>query len=327
MDFDILIKAIIFLVICPAFVIWGIIFLVNRRKGHNISGNDSPKTHGGNILHGKNVLSITIVALFLVSVLYLVISFNHDNSTINNTVSKTETTQINSSTDETLLIDEDNIDNNTTGGDYHNEELNGRGRSDIGRSEPDYINVIGYVVVSSSQTNDIEKSDNFTDSSLWVIPTYEQDKQFWNQTNTYISHKTEVVVRKQILKHEGYGRYSGYLLVEDINDYSQFYINVDNFITKPYWTYENDIIKAAMIGDYVAKFKQRSDYYPVNKDNEKVEIPDDTYVLVTGITGTYGKNGPDDSTNQVKAIVWKEWKISYGGVNCYFNVDDLEIVY
>ena len=69
-----------------------------------------------------------------------------------------------------------------TNTEIRNEELNGRGRADIGRSEPDYINVIGYAVISSSQQYEIEHTDNFEDANLWIVPTYEQDKQFWNET-------------------------------------------------------------------------------------------------------------------------------------------------
>ena len=38
-----------------------------------------------------------------------------------------------------------------------------------------------------------------------------QNKQFWNKTDITLPHKTEVLVKEQDLKHEGWGRYSGYL--------------------------------------------------------------------------------------------------------------------
>ena len=209
-------------------------------------------------------------------------------------------------------------------GDHYDESLNGRGHADSGRNEPDYINVIGYVALSASQAYGIEKMDNFQDESLWVIPTYEQDKQFWNENGT-LPHKTEVVVREQALKHEGYGAYSGYLLVEKTDDGSLYYIDVNNFITKPYWTYQSDMRTAALTGDFVAEYKQVSNYYPVDSGGDKLEIPDGTIVLVTGVTGTSSKFNSNETG--IEAIVWKEWRYGYGGVKCHFNADDLTIIY
>ena len=231
------------------------------------------------------------------------------------------------------LLQNDNIDSITfhtdaadvkPTGDHYDENLNGRGRADSGRSEPDYINVIGYVALSASQAYDVEKLDTFQDESLWVVPTYEQDKQFWNENGT-LPHKTEVVVREQMLKHEGYGSYSGYLLVEKTDDGSQYYINVNNFITKPYWTYQNDMRTSALTGDFVAEYKQVSDYYPVDSGGDKLEIPDGTIVLVTGVTDTSSKFYSSETS--IEAIVWKEWRNGYGGVKCHFNADDLTIIY
>lgn len=209
-------------------------------------------------------------------------------------------------------------------GDYYDETLNGRGHADNGREEPDYLNVIGYVAIGSKESQEIEKSENYQDESLWSVPTYEQDKQFWNE-NGQLPHKTEVVVRKQILEHEGYGAYSGYLLVEKKDDKSQYFIDVGNFVTKPYWTYQSDLRTAALTGDYIAEYKQSSDYYPVNSGGEKVEIEDGTIVLVKGVTGTTGKI--DRENNGIEALVWREWRKGYGGVECYFNTKDLTIVY
>ena len=212
-----------------------------------------------------------------------------------------------------------------TNTEIRNEELNGRGRADIGRSEPDYINVIGYAVISSSQQYEIEHTEDFEDANLWIVPTYEQDKQFWNETEITLPHKTEVVVRGQYLEHEGYGAYSGYLLVEKTDGGQQYYINVRNFITKPYWNYEEEIHKAALTGCFVAEYHQSSDYYPVSNDGSKVEIEDGMRVLVTGITGTYRNVKPSETG--IDAVVWKEWKYGYGGVTVHFNEEDLTIIY
>ena len=206
----------------------------------------------------------------------------------------------------------------------YNESLRGRGYSDSGRNEPNYVNVIGYIAVGSAQETIIQKTDDFLNDRLWTVPVYEKDKQFWNPVGV-LPHKTEVVVREQYLKHEGYGAYSGYLLVEKREDGKQYIIDVSNFITKPYWTYQNDMETAALTGIFVAKYKQVSDYYPLDSGGDKLRIPDGSIVLVTGITGLTRR--ANRSETDITAIVWKEWQYGYGGVTCYFNHDDLTIVY
>ena len=200
------------------------------------------------------------------------------------------------------------------------ETLNGHGYSDSGREEPQYVGIIGYAV--NRLQGSADNYEAFTETP-WKVPVYEKDKQFYNEVGT-IDHKTEVLVLSQTLKHEGYGRYSGYLTVEDTESKEQYILDVADFITKPYWAY--DLREAALIGHCVAEFHQKSDYYPVNKNAEKVELEDGTIVHVVGRTGSW-KNGPDGNENQIEAIVFKDWAYGYGGVEVYFNVDDLELIY
>ena len=256
---------------------------------------------------------------------------NNDNSEKTPDTMSVETTIQEESTDN--IVNESEVENlkpaensqDDVSTEIRNEVLNGRRRADEGRNEPSYINVIGYAVISSSQEYVIEHTDNFEDANLWTVPTYEQDKQFWNETEITLPHKTEVVVRGQYLEHEGYGAYSGYLLVEKTDGGQQYYINVRNFITKPYWNYEEEIHKAALTGCFVAEYHQSSDYYPVSNDGSKVEIEDGMRVLVTGITGTYRNVKPSETG--IDAVVWKEWKYGYGGVTVHFNEEDLTIIY
>lgn len=201
------------------------------------------------------------------------------------------------------------------------ESIEGHGHSDSGRSEPQYVGIIGYAVNYGKSYYDQEEYLN----ANWTVPVYEKDKQFYNEVGT-IAHKTEILVLSQELEHEGYGAYSGYLTVEDTVTGEQYLIDVMNFGTKPYWTYD-DLLKAVSAGHFIAEYNQVSDYYPVNKSNDKVELEDGTIVHVIRKTGTYGKNGPDDETNQIEAIVFKEWKYGYGGVSVFFNVDDLTLTY
>ncbi|MEY8532940.1 hypothetical protein AALH30_05330 [Blautia pseudococcoides] len=203
------------------------------------------------------------------------------------------------------------------------ETLNGRGHSDSGREEPRYENIIGYVVIPYNEYS-LTQSDTFTETP-WSVPVYGKEGDSYVE-NGAVEHKTEVIVKSQELEHEGYGGYSGYLLVERLNNSEQFYINVDNFLTKPYWTYTN-LDEAVLAGYFIGEYHGVSGNAPVNKSNEIVELDDGMMVLVIGPTGTYGRGGPDRNKNSIEAVVFKEWKYGYGGVSVFFNKDDLSIVY
>lgn len=231
---------------------------------------------------------------------------------------ETESTTANS-TEESSEEETETTEAETIG--IRNENLNGRGNSDSGRSEPQYENVIGYIAVSSIDY-DVKENGTFTETP-WTVLAYQKDKQFYEENGT-IDHKTEVVVKAQELKHEGWGNYSGYLLVEILDNNEQFYIDVTDFVTKPYWTY--DLESAASTGYCIAEYNQVSDYYPVDNRNEKVELDKGMKVLVTGRTGTYGGD-LDRNIHSIEAYVYKEWIKGYGSVPVFFNPDDLTIVY
>ncbi len=203
-------------------------------------------------------------------------------------------------------------------------DLEGRGRSDSGRSEPQYVGITGYIGVYPGYDN--FQSDN--DKCLkgdWKTTTYIKDKQFWVESEK-ISHKTQVKVLEQELVHEGWGRYSGYLFVECTDTEKQVWINVRDFITKPYWTF-TDPQEAAKVGYCLATFQQVSDFYPVDRDGEKVTIKDGMTVLLTGKNNSGRIKGPNRETNQLEAMVYQKWRYGYGGVTVYFNQEDLNIIY
>lgn len=185
-----------------------------------------------------------------------------------------------------------------------------------GWSEPNYIGTTGYV--SAYHEESIEKNENFS-SDIWMIPTYEKDKQFWNKSGE-ISHKTIVTVLDQELNHEGHGFYSGYLHVKT-EDNKEFYIEVHNYILNPYWEMQ-DLYDMAQEGMYVAEFKQSSKYYPVFKDGEKADLEDGTIVLVIGTTH-FAENTVKDA---IEAIVYKQWTYGYGGVSVFFSSEDLSYI-
>lgn len=274
------------------------------------------------------VVKYGIIALAWILYLVIGISGNSDNSASGAVVKNEEATSPTSiiiQGDIAETIDDNSVTENESSvaqnGNNRDETLKGRGYSDTGRSEPQYIGIIGYA--ADNTFSGTHENDKFSETP-WTVPVYERDKQFFVECGR-INHKTEVLVLNQELKHTGYGNYEGYLTVEDTQTGEQYLLNVSNFITKPYWTYSP--LEAVRVGNFVAEYHQVSDYWPVNKSNEKVELDEGTVVLAIRATGLYGKGGPDDDTNQIEAVVFKEWKYGYGGVSVFFNVDDLTIVY
>ncbi len=191
-------------------------------------------------------------------------------------------------------------------------------------SVPDYISVLGYAAVSKDQ-----KLDDNTDfeKTPWEIPVYRKDKQFWEEDGT-IGHKTEVVVIAQELE-EPKRKYStskctGYLHVIRMDTGKDCWLDVKNFVVQPYW--EDPLTEAWEKGFCIAVFNQKSDYYPVTGQNAKVEIEDGTKVLVP-MKSTYYSSSPDKTNNPMPAYVFREWKYGYGGVDVFFNTEDLTLVY
>lgn len=271
-----------------------------------------------------------IISLILVfNLLILLSGCDNTSSNTSDTEYETEiTTELENATDtDTSNIEEDvtstnvnNIEKDITNTGFRNENLKGRGISDSGRSEPNYKNIIGYVSIYGYTDLDYDTLPE----APWTVTTYEKDKQFYVENGT-VEHKTEVIVIEQELKHRSHGFYEGYLLVERLDNKKQFYINVSDFITNPYW--ENDLEDFSSDGTCLAEFNQTSDYYPVDIDNDKVELNDGMKVLIIGRTGLYGGDAPDSDTHSIEAMVYKEWEYGYGGVKVFFNAQDLSIIY
>lgn len=199
-------------------------------------------------------------------------------------------------------------------------------RGTVGKSkyEPDYIGSLGYAAVYEDQK--LDKTDAFS-KTPWAIPVYQKDKQFWEQAGT-IDHKTEIVVIGQELempkRSYSTSRCSGYLHVIRMDTGEACWLNVENYVNSPYW--DNSLTRAQEKGYCIATFKQVSDYYPVTKGNEKTELEDGTLVLLPMRSKEYGSS-PDKNNNSVPGIVFKQWRVSYGGVTVWFNEADLTLTY
>ena len=199
-----------------------------------------------------------------------------------------------------------------------------RGTVGTSKYEPDYIGALGYAAVYEDQN--MEKKSDFG-TTPWKIPVYQKDKQFWEEDGT-IDHKTEVVVIGQELempkRSYSTSRCSGYLHVIRMDTGKSCWLNVENFVTSPYW--ERSLTGAMEKGYCIATFKQVSDYYPVTKGKEKTVLDDGTLVLLPMKSKNYASS-PDKTNNPIVGIVFKEWKYGFGGVNVFFNEADLTLTY
>jgi len=98
-----------------------------------------------------------------------------------------------------------------------------------------YVGMSGYVAVTHCtyvySTKDSPYENNWL-AAPWYATTYEKDKQFFNPVGT-VEHKTPVTVIEQELTGGEYGKdFSGYLLVERVDNGEQFYISVTDFVTE-----------------------------------------------------------------------------------------------
>jgi hypothetical protein len=184
-------------------------------------------------------------------------------------------------------------------------ELNGRGISDIGREEPIYEGRLGFVAISSTEAESTKKP--------WKVHLVKQTgPETFEVTKQTIQHKTEVKVLKQQLKHRGHGFYEGFLVVESVEDKKIHAINVNNFVTHPYW--EKPVVEAIKSGPIIAKYTGQGKK-PVDKLGEWVNIKSGEEVIIMGKSGTNGyiPNG------------FVQGK--YNNMEVHFDPNSLELVY
>ena len=184
-------------------------------------------------------------------------------------------------------------------------ELKGRGVSDVGRQEPKYEGLIGFVAI-----HDVDvKSPN----TPWKVNTVKQTgPEKFEETSKTVPHKTKVKVLEQHLKHDGWGFYKGFLVVESVKDKKKFKIDVNNFVTYPYW--EKSVEEAVKMGPVIAEYTGKGEK-PVDRFGEWVKVKPGTKVVITGKAGL-GLDVPDGFLEGKK-----------DGTNVYFDPESLKIVY
>lgn len=198
-----------------------------------------------------------------------------------------------------------------------------RGRYDRWKARPtaeQYVGLSGYIAVTHLsylyEPDSMSPYENDWSSEPWYATTYEKDKQLWRAAGA-IEHKTQVKVIGQELnsKENGAYSYTGFLLVEQVENGNRAYIAVTDFVTEPYWE-KDSVLDIGWDNPCLAIYHQKSDYYPVDRDNRKYDIANGETVLIYGNTDW---GGIDRETNQIDALGMKG--------RGYFNADDLTIIY
>ncbi len=184
-----------------------------------------------------------------------------------------------------------------------------------GRSEPEYVRVQGYVIESYPGNY-----DDALPSYPWGVPILEQvGPDLWEEGEETLSHKTPVVVLEQHLKHEGFGRYSGFLVVKTL-DNSEYRIDHYNFAPTDYWNCSPH--QAVRYSSFIARVKEG--VKPVNRDGEWVEMGEQKEVFCNGTPGIETDGFVE---NGVECLMYKEYIKGFGGVKHIFPSDSLEITY
>lgn len=170
-----------------------------------------------------------------------------------------------------------------------NGQIYGRGVSDEpSGAEPNYIGLVGYAAVANNSEADPETEGT---GFLWEVPAYLLYSKRWYYTKS-LQHKTGVLVVRQVLKEIGSGLYTGRLKVIRLDTGEICWMDVENFITVPYWFYP--VRRAVKYGNTVAVYRRKGKRSPTDEDGKPVTVADDTDVLIPGY-GVWDRRPPEGS--------------------------------
>ena len=198
--------------------------------------------------------------------------------------------------------------------------LKGRGLIDITGMEPTYVNAIGFATVYSN-----DGLENNPDYSVlpWTVPVFSRTEKGWEQVDT-IEHKSKIGIIGQELSKKNGKEYQGYLEFQEIPTGKRGYINVNNFITVPYWEFA--VSESVEKGYGIATFRQRSKYNPAQKDGRPAKVKNGTQVLLPA-KGTYYVSIMDRVHYQILGILFETKNNKTEPQYIFFNKNDLSIDY
>jgi hypothetical protein len=187
------------------------------------------------------------------------------------------------------------------------KELKGRTWTD------NYVGLVGYVAADDGDVNDYDRK---FPSPPWYVNTMKQvgDHQF-EKTNEKVLHKTKVKVISQNVTVEPYNVKEGALLVETLEgSKKRFWIDVHNFVDDDYWNYP--ISQALYDGPVIATYNGKGS--KPSLDGKWVDLKVGTQVEAVEA---------DSHTKKIKAKVFKQWELGWGGVEVDFDPVSLDIKY
>jgi hypothetical protein len=188
--------------------------------------------------------------------------------------------------------------------------------SQRGRSEPEYVGSQGYLV--AGWDSDYDKA---LPPYPWAVPLYEQvGPDLWEEGEDTLPAKTPVTVLEQHLTHEGYGRYSGYLIVQSQEDGKEYRVDHYRFAPADYWTCPPYL--AVRHSPIIARVVDN--IQPISEDGKWEEMGEQKEVLCVDDQGFDSK---DLVENGVVCYIYKQYQYGFGGIKHVFPSASLEIIY
>lgn len=199
------------------------------------------------------------------------------------------------------------------------EKIGNRGISnDDGRSEPNYVDEIGYLAIYIPSTS---PEEDYINNSNWTVNTYRQIDADHYEVNGSLPHKTKVKVISQDLKHTGWGNYNGMLTILNLSDNQQYLVSASNFVLNPYW--RNNITDAIKDGAVLCQYNNvNKNYLPCDRSHEVVNLQENTKVLAVSKTGV--ASGLNSEALNITCYYYNQYN-EYSEL--YINEDDLKILY
>ena len=241
-------------------------------------------------------------------------SIQYEENDLSNEITEAELDFITETTSEIsteLNLDTENL---------YAEKIGNRGSSNSdGGEEPRYTNKTGYLTVM--ELSGLYPDTDMINNNSWTINTFKQLDADHYEANGTLPHKTKVKVLSQNLEHQGWGRYTGFLTVQNLSDNQEYIVSVGNFVLNQYW--KNDIVDAVKDGPVICQYNNiNKDYLPCDKSNTIINLPENCKLLAAGKTGLI--SGLNSDALNIMCFYYNNHN-EYSTV--YVNQDDLTILY
>lgn len=207
---------------------------------------------------------------------------------------------------------------------HKDPSLEGRGVRSKGDPEQNYIGVLGYMALQTGW--EVTQFSTFTQTP-WELPWYEQTGEDEWKVSGIIAHKTPVLVADQkTYESMGYNL-RGYLKVCRLDTFEVGWVDVQQFVTVPYWTLPLE--EAYKYGYCIAAYKETSRYLPLDRTGHRGPLPDGVRVLICDWKSSTRYPSKDKANNPIMGIIFRtnQASDSYYRTFLRFSLDDLTLIY